>query len=331
MSDTGNPDAIDPMALWRSFQDANLEIWAKGMASLVNTDAYAQAMRSFLDSYLSTSAPFRKIMDQYMGFWLSSLNMPSRDEIVRLEQRLATSEMRLNGLYGQIDQLLQAMHTQTGQVISFAGEQRTLVEHLEAHTQSLDSKTDTMQQTIQQEISRITTMNSEQMDAYKKVIEEKLATIQTGDTSGYEDRMQSLLDASTEQMTQIIKEQTARTSDSVNAQNTRMGELESRMESLDAVTDQILQVLQDQREQKSTPPATPSDTQQARITEVETRIQALDEKTGQVLEALQAIHETLQKPKKTTSSRSKTSRSTSTRKASSKKADEEAQADKKSE
>jgi len=162
MNRENNPAVIDPMALWCSFQDANLEVWAKGMASLVNTESYARAMSSFLDNYLATSAPFRKIFDQYMGFCLSSLNMPSRDEIIQLEQRLITSDVRLSGLYSQLEQVLQSLHKHSSYVMSLDVEHNAAIDQLESHIQVLEHNSETMSRTLHDRVLQITELINNQ-------------------------------------------------------------------------------------------------------------------------------------------------------------------------
>ena len=58
-------DPFDPTGMFRSMRDANMDAWSKMMIQLVNTDAYAEATGKMLDSWLSTSAPFRKRWRQH--------------------------------------------------------------------------------------------------------------------------------------------------------------------------------------------------------------------------------------------------------------------------
>ena len=75
-------DPNDPLGAWRSIRDANLDAWAKGMASFVNTEGFARSLGMQLDSMLAASAPVQKAMQEYMERHLAQVNMPSRGEVV---------------------------------------------------------------------------------------------------------------------------------------------------------------------------------------------------------------------------------------------------------
>ncbi len=165
MTEKSDPNFITPLAIWRSFQEANLDAWSQGMAALVNTDAYAESMRNFLDTYISTSAPFRKVLDQYMAIWLSNMNMPSRDEIARLEQRMITTEIRLNSLSGQLDQLVAMLQGQQTQTRTASNTYTAGIEQLESHTQELDTKTDQLIRLLEEQKATLTALVGEKPEA----------------------------------------------------------------------------------------------------------------------------------------------------------------------
>jgi polyhydroxyalkanoic acid synthase PhaR subunit len=102
-------DPNDPLGAWRSIRDANLDAWAKGMASLVNTESFAKSLGMQLDSMLAASAPMQKAMQEYMERYLAQVNMPSRSEVVSLASRLTNIELRLDDMQAQLDELLAAV------------------------------------------------------------------------------------------------------------------------------------------------------------------------------------------------------------------------------
>jgi hypothetical protein len=107
-------DPADPFGVWRSYRDANLDAWSKGMATLVNSESFAKAIGLQLDSYLAASAPFQKAINQYMDAYLAQLGMPSRAEVISLAQRMTAIEMRLDDLddrFYRIEHLLQQIHS----------------------------------------------------------------------------------------------------------------------------------------------------------------------------------------------------------------------------
>ncbi len=102
-------DPNDPFGAWRSIRDANLDAWAKGMVSLVNTEAFAKAIGLQLDTMLAASAPIKQAVQQYMEAYLAQVNMPSRGEVVSLAQRLTNIELRLDDMQATLDELLAAV------------------------------------------------------------------------------------------------------------------------------------------------------------------------------------------------------------------------------
>ena len=84
---------------------------AKSMVDLVNTDAYAESTGAMLDAWLTTSGPFRKVMETTMSQVLTQLNLPTRDDVTRLAERLTNIEMRLDDMESTLDEHLTARET----------------------------------------------------------------------------------------------------------------------------------------------------------------------------------------------------------------------------
>ncbi len=93
------------MAPWRGMRDTYLDAWAKSMVEMVNTEAYAQATGSMLDTYLTVSAPFREAVEKAMLKTLEQLAMPSRADVVSIAERMTNIEMRLDDMDAKLDLL----------------------------------------------------------------------------------------------------------------------------------------------------------------------------------------------------------------------------------
>ncbi len=100
-NDTFNP--FDPAGLFKSARDSGMDAWSKVMIQFVNTESYAQAIGAMLDAWLTTSAPFRKAVESAMTQSLVNLNMPTRDDVTRLAERLTNIELRLDDLDAKLD------------------------------------------------------------------------------------------------------------------------------------------------------------------------------------------------------------------------------------
>ena len=101
-SNDTNP--LDPIAIFRSMRDAGMDSWSKIMIQVVNSDAYAQASSAMLDAWMTSSAPFRKVIESTMTQTLTQLNMPTRSDITVLAERLTHIELRLDDLDAKLDE-----------------------------------------------------------------------------------------------------------------------------------------------------------------------------------------------------------------------------------
>lgn len=104
--DNDSFDMFDPTGMVKNMRDASLDAWAKMMTELVNTDAYAEAQGAMLDTWLANSGPFRQAMENAMSQTMANLNLPSRDDISRLAERLTNIEMRLDDMDAKLDEAL---------------------------------------------------------------------------------------------------------------------------------------------------------------------------------------------------------------------------------
>jgi len=105
----GNPS--DPAAAFREVRDSYLDAWAKAMVNLVNSEAYAKASGTVLDTCLTASAPMREAMEKAMLQTLQQLSMPSRAEFVGLAERMTNVEMLLDDMDAKLDRVEKLLAT----------------------------------------------------------------------------------------------------------------------------------------------------------------------------------------------------------------------------
>lgn len=104
-TDTNNEfNPFDPAGVFKDMRDANMGSWAKMMTEFVNTEAYAESTGAMLDAWLTSSGPLRKVMETSMAQTMAELNLPTRDDITRLAERLTNIEMRLDDLDAKLDE-----------------------------------------------------------------------------------------------------------------------------------------------------------------------------------------------------------------------------------
>jgi hypothetical protein len=100
-----NGKDFDPVGAFREMRDNYLDVWAKTMVDAVNSEAYAKATGTVLDTYLTASAPFREAMEKSMLQALAQLSMPSRADFISLAERLTNVEMKLDDLDAKLDDI----------------------------------------------------------------------------------------------------------------------------------------------------------------------------------------------------------------------------------
>lgn len=98
---------LDPFGAWHTMRDANMENWSKMMIDLVNSDAYSQMMSKWANTYFTVSQPFQQLLNTTMTRVLTQLNMPTRDDVTRLAERLTNIETRLDDLDARLDEFEQ--------------------------------------------------------------------------------------------------------------------------------------------------------------------------------------------------------------------------------
>jgi hypothetical protein len=110
---TNDFNLFDPTGMLKNMRDTSMDAWSKMMIQFVNTEAYSQATASMLDAWLSTSAPFHKSLESAMAHALSNVNMPSREDIISLAERLTNIEMRLDDLEAKLEETQHAQGAPT--------------------------------------------------------------------------------------------------------------------------------------------------------------------------------------------------------------------------
>lgn len=107
-------ETYDPFEPFRSMRDTCLDAMAKAMVEAVNTDAYAKATGTMLESYLTAAAPFREALEKSMAQALQQLSLPSRQEVAALAERFSNIEMRLDDMDAKLDAIRKVLGQRNG-------------------------------------------------------------------------------------------------------------------------------------------------------------------------------------------------------------------------
>jgi len=137
--DITNP--FDPLGTWRAARDAGLESWSRMMIDLVNSEAYSQATSQWLDTYLTFSQPFKRIIETTMTQVLAGLNMPTRTDLTTLAGRFTNVEVRLDDLDAKLDDVERAVEP-------LPASKQAADTNVEARLNDLDARLADIQQAI---------------------------------------------------------------------------------------------------------------------------------------------------------------------------------------
>ena len=107
MSDQNKDQAdFDPLAMWKERQTASLNTWSKIMSETVSSEDFAQSMGQSLDDYLETTTPVRQQVEKAIEQYLQQMNMPSRQEVISIAERLTQLELRIDDMDAKMDDML---------------------------------------------------------------------------------------------------------------------------------------------------------------------------------------------------------------------------------
>jgi hypothetical protein len=89
----------------RAMRDSGLEDLAKVTLAWTSSDAYQAVNAAISKPALLTAAMVRKATEAAMADVLARFNLPSREDVLALSQRLTRIEMALDDLAAGVDQL----------------------------------------------------------------------------------------------------------------------------------------------------------------------------------------------------------------------------------
>lgn len=88
MADQAN---VDPLALWRDWVANSERQWNAFLNNAMATDEFSQTMGRMMDVYLNV----QKQMNEVMGRYLQLINVPTRNDVMAIGERLSQIEDRL--------------------------------------------------------------------------------------------------------------------------------------------------------------------------------------------------------------------------------------------
>jgi hypothetical protein len=106
MAETNRTPDVTTMV--RETRDRVMDTWARLTLKLTSSHEYQRVQGTLLKPVLIGYTLARKASEAMMGPFLSYLNMPTREEVISIAQRLTHVEMTLDDLGAAIEQIRRA-------------------------------------------------------------------------------------------------------------------------------------------------------------------------------------------------------------------------------
>jgi polyhydroxyalkanoic acid synthase PhaR subunit len=235
----------DPLSVWGAIYGANMEMWSRGIAEMINTEAVSSALGAYLDNYLASSEPFRRVPEQYLEFWLNSLNMPSRDDVSRLTERVIAMEDRIQVIDQAMaapptDQMEPKLAALTDSLEGRHSQMQTRIEEIQARIEAFDGRIGQIIQMIEGQSSH-TEGIGQQLSQLTKKVETPPPPAEPAGLAEVQQRMQAL-ESRLDQAIGLMQERASQPA--ASAEPATPAELETRVNALDEKAAQMLGLIQ---------------------------------------------------------------------------------------
>jgi hypothetical protein len=97
---------VDPFTHLVKLYDTWSKAWAQAMSEAVSSKSFAESMGQQIEGGLEALSLLRKQTNDIMAQYLRQVNLPTRDEVVSLAERLTKVEMVMDDVDAKLDQVL---------------------------------------------------------------------------------------------------------------------------------------------------------------------------------------------------------------------------------
>ena len=106
MSEKPEEPKVDPFAHMIKFYDTWSKAWSQAMSEAVSSKSFAESMGQQIEGSLEALALARKQMNEIMAQYLQQMNLPTRNEVISLAERLTKIEMVMDDIDAKVDEVL---------------------------------------------------------------------------------------------------------------------------------------------------------------------------------------------------------------------------------
>lgn len=111
VSEKPKTESPDPFAPVIQISDLMMQSWADVLSQTVTSPAFAKSMGEQMQGFLEGTKLVRQQMQAAMEQSLQQLNVPSREQIVSLAERLTHVEMRVDDIDAKVDECLDLLQS----------------------------------------------------------------------------------------------------------------------------------------------------------------------------------------------------------------------------
>ena len=91
-------NALDPLRIWRDWMVKSEKQWSEALSQMMGDERFSKGMGRYVQEGLHTHRMFSEAMAQY----LANLNLPSRQDILDIGDRLSQMEETLSALQVEV-------------------------------------------------------------------------------------------------------------------------------------------------------------------------------------------------------------------------------------
>ncbi len=132
----GQPQASDPLATWRKFNEKNEEALAQYMQKMVATPEFAQV----LGRSANNAATYKQMVKQTAKAYLEAADMPSRDDFARLAEQIVMLDAKVDDVNENLVDSLNGVPQLLGRMVSLLETMGNRVASLETQLEKLSQQ-----------------------------------------------------------------------------------------------------------------------------------------------------------------------------------------------
>lgn len=106
MSEQSQEPKVDPFAHMIQFYDTWSKSWAQAMSEAVSSKSFAESMGQQIEGSLEALSLARKQVNEIMAQYLQQMNLPTRDDVTSLAERITRIEMVMDDIDAKLDEVL---------------------------------------------------------------------------------------------------------------------------------------------------------------------------------------------------------------------------------